>query len=319
MLGEQRPFSHDISPTLRSLAISGFAWALMATVIGHRVFGYRLWGGIILAPFIGLWIGRVFAPLRDSSRGIQIAGSLLSLYVAAICFALGMAFTQLLVGRGIKSVQAVLIEYVLAVAWGLSGYALVLWPLAYFNHRLFWQADAGQLSPAPRIFTTASAVRALAMKITLLALLGYAAVAIVHATLSAVTSSGSPMPWWVVTNLMHWSQWLVLGLILWLSAPLLAFCAKAAAGSEEGVTATYGELIGLVGFGVLAFPILSFAARLEVTAIKVSLVRSWATEGNVFFMANYYRNVFTADLPWFLASGAMICARRLIGGRPSSS
>ena len=123
------------------------------------------------------------------------------------------------------------------------------------------------------------------------------------------------MPWWVVTGLMGWSKWFVLGIVVWLSAPVLAFGATLAAGSEKRATATYRELMGVVGFALIAFPILSFAATLFVTAIKVSLVQSWATEGTVFWASYYYRNVFRMYLPWFLVGGGMIGVPRLIAGR----
>ena len=102
------------------------------------------------------------------------------------------------------------------------------------------------------------------------------------------------MPWWVVTGLMGWSKWFVLGIFVWLSAPVLAFGATLAAGSEERATATYRELMGVVGFALFAFPILSFAATLFVTAIKVSLVQSWANQrGHRVMGPRYdYRNVF---------------------------
>jgi hypothetical protein len=44
-----------------------------------------------------------------------------------------------------------------------------------------------------------------------------------------------------------------LGVFVWLSAPVLAFGATLAAGSEERATATYHELIGVVGFACSLF------------------------------------------------------------------
>jgi hypothetical protein len=96
---------------------------------------------------------------------------------------------------------------------------------------------------------------------------------------------------------------------------VLAFAATLAAGSEERSTGTYGELIGVVGFAVSVFPMLSFAATLVVTAIKVSLVQSWATEGTVFWAPYYYANVFRMYLPWFIVGGGMIGLRRLMDAR----
>jgi hypothetical protein len=307
----------SLPPTVRLSAASGVAWALIAWFIGYRAFGYRIWGGIIMSPLIGILIGGLSRRMHNKPRWVQIAGSLFYLYVAASCFAIGMALASLAFGPHNVRFSATLIEHVLAVLWGLTlgGYALVLWPLSFFNHGLVWQAERGQLPAPPEIRTRTAAVRSLAVRIMALAVLGYVAWALFQTVLATVGSSASTMPWWVLTGLMGWSKVLVLGIFVWLLASLLAFGATLAAGSEERTTATYGELIGVVGFAVFAFPILSFAATLVVTAIKVSLVQSWATEGTVFWASHYYRNVFRMYLPWFLVGGGMICARRLIGRR----
>jgi hypothetical protein len=306
-----------LSPTARLSAVSALGWALIACFIGYRAFGYRIVGGIIMAPFIGILIGRLSSPLQNKPRWVQIAGSLFYLYVAAACFAIGMAPFSPVIGPRNVRLSVMLIEHVLAVLWGLTfgGYALVLWPLSYFNHRLVWQADAGQIPAAPEVRTTSPAIRSLAVRIMALSVLGYAAWALLQSVLTTFGSRASTMPWWVVTGLMGWSNWLVLGMFVWLSAPVLAFGATLAAGSEERSTASYRELMGVAGFAAFAFPILFFAATLLVTAIKVSLVQSWATEGTVFWASYYYRNVFRMNLPWFLVGGGMIVARRLIGGR----
>jgi hypothetical protein len=113
-----------------------------------------------------------------------------------------------------------------------------------------------------------------------------------------------PLAWWFRAQIAF----------VWLSAPVLAFGASVAAGSDERAT-TYRELMGVAGFAVFAFPILSFAATLLVTVIKVSLVQSWATEGTVFSASYYYRNVFRMYLPRFLVGGGMMVVRRLMGAR----
>jgi len=306
-----------LSPTARLSAVSGLGWALIACFIGYRAFGYRIVGGIIMAPLVGVLIGHLSSPLQNKPRWVQIAGSLFFLYVAASCFAIGMAlFSPILGPRNVKF-PAALIELVLAVLWGLTfgGYALVLWPLSFFNHRLVWQADAGQIPAPPEVRTTSPAIRKFAVRIMALSVLGYAAWTLFQAVLATVGSSASTMPWWFVTGLMGWSKWFVLGVFVWLSAPVLAFAATLAAGSEERSTATYRELMGVAGFAVFAFPVLSFAATLLVTAIKVSLVQSWATEGTVFWAPYYYRNVFRMYVPWFLVGGGMLGLRRLMDAR----
>jgi hypothetical protein len=229
---------------------------------------------------------------------------------------MGMALFSPVIGPRNVRLSAALIEHVLAVLWGLTfgGYALVLWPVSFFNHRRVWQANACQIPAPPEVRTRSPAVRSLAVRIMALSVLGYAAWALFQSVLATFGSRASTMPWWVVTDLMGWSKWFVLGSFVWLSAPLLAFGASVAAGSEERST-TYRELMGVAGFAVFAFPILFFAATLLVIAIKISLVQSWATEGTVFWASYYYRNVFRMYLPWFLVGGGMIVARRLIGGR----
>jgi hypothetical protein len=307
----------SLSATVRLSAASGLMWALIAWFIGYRAFGNRIWGGIIMAPLIGILIGRLSWPIHNKPWWVQIAGSLFYLYVAAACFAITMAVFSPVLGPGNVKFSATLIEHVLAVLWGLTvgGYALVLWPMSFFNHRLVWQADAGQVSAPPEVRTTSPAIRSLAIRIMALSVLGHAAWAMFQSVLATFGSSTSTMPWWVVTGVMGWSKWFVLGIFVWLSAPVLAIGATLAASSEQRSTATYRELMGVVGFAVFAFPILSFAATLVVTAIKVSLVQSWATEGTVFWASYYYGNVSRMYLPWFVVGAGLIGVRRLTGGR----
>ena len=75
---------HLLSPTVRLSAASGLMWALIAWFIGYRAFGYRIWGGIVMAPLIGILIGRLSWPMHNKPRWVQIAGSLFYLYVAAV-------------------------------------------------------------------------------------------------------------------------------------------------------------------------------------------------------------------------------------------
>lgn len=155
-----------------------------------------------------------------------------------------MAFASPVRAASNVSVSATPIEHVLAVLWGLTfgGYALVLWPLSFFNHRLVWQADAGQIPAPPQVRTTSPAIRSLAARFVGFSALGYAAWALWQGFLAAAGSSAPTMPWWVATGLIGWSKWFVLGIIVWLSAPVLAFGATIAAGSEECSTARYREL-----------------------------------------------------------------------------
>jgi hypothetical protein len=308
-----------LSPTLRLSAASGMVWALIACLIGYQAFGYRLWGGIALAPLIGMLIGRLSSPLSDKPRIVQIAGSLIYLYVAASCFAIAMAMWSAGFGRHNVSMPAALLEHVLAVLWGLTfgGYVFVLWPLAFVNHRIVWHAQPGLPLP-PAINTTTAAVRHLAVRIMALAVVGYLVWALFQAVVIGARST-PPMPWWFVTGLMTWSNWFVFGTFVWLLAPVLASAASLTAGARDRSTKTYGELIAIAGFVVFAFPFLFFPASLLVTAMKVSLIQSWATEGTVFRASYFYWNVFWKYVPYWIGGAGMICIGRLMGRRPPSS
>jgi hypothetical protein len=304
--------------TAKLSALSGCGWGLVAYFIGHAAFGHSIWGGIVAAPLIGVLIGHLSKPIEVKSRPVQIGASLFDLYLAAMCFAVASAVFEFVWGPRHVSFPTVLVRHVLGVLWGLTftGYCLVLWPLSFFNHRLVWRARAAGGVVAPKVGIAAANIRAIALKLIALAVLGYVAWALLHVILTTVRSSStSGRPWWALTDLMGWSNWLVVGSLIWLTAPFLASAAAQAAGSEAPTTTTFGGLTGLVGFSVFVFPFFSFAARLIVMTVKVSLVQSWATEGTVFWASYYYRNVFWMYLPWLIVGSGMIFLRRLIGDR----
>jgi hypothetical protein len=304
--------------TAKLSALSGCGWGLVAYFIGHAAFGHGIWGGIIAAPLIGVLIGHVSQSIEAKSRRVQIVASLLDLYLAAMCFAVAASVFDFLWGPRQMPFPTVLMRDILGVLWGLTftGYFLVLWPLSFFNHRLVWRAHAAGGAAAPKVGIAAVNIRGFALKLSALAVLGYVAWALVQVILTTVRSSAtSAGPWWALTDLMGWSTWLVFGSLIWLTAPILASAATRTVGSGRFTTATYGDLIGLAGFAVFVFPFLSFAATLIVTAVKVSLVQSWATEGTVFRASYYYRNVFWMYLPSFVAGVGLIGAGRLVGDR----
>jgi hypothetical protein len=304
--------------TAKLSALSGCGWGLIAFFIGHAAFGHGIWGGIVAAPLIGVLIGHLSKSIESKSRLDQIVASLFDLYLAAICFAVATAMFDFVWGPRHVPFSAVLMQHVLGVLWGLTltGYFLVLWPLSFFNHRLVWRARAAGGVVAPKIGIAAPNIRAIALKLIALAVLGYLAWGLLQVILTTVRSSAtSGGPWWVMTDLMGWSNSLVFGSLMWLTAPILASATTRAVGSGRLTTTTYGDLIALVGFAVFVFPFLWFAATLLVMAVKVSLVHSWATEGTVFWASYYYRNVFWMYLTPFVVGVGLIGVGRLVGNR----
>jgi hypothetical protein len=303
--------------TAKLSALSGCGWGLVAYFIGHAAFGHGIWGGIVAAPLIGVLIGRLSKSIEAKPRPVQIGASLFDLYLAAICFAVASATFDSVWGPRRMPFPTLLMQDILVVLWGLTftGYFLVLWPLSFFNHRLVWHAHAAGGVAAPKVGIAAVNIRGIALKLMALAALGYVAWGLLQGILTTVRSTAtSAGPWWAQTDLMDWSNWLVFGSLIWLTAPILASAATRAVGSGRLTTATYGDLIGLIGLALFVVPFLSFPATLIVMAVKVSLVHSWATEGTAFWASYYYRNVFWMYLPSFVVGVGLIGVGRLVVG-----
>ena len=74
----------SLSPMARLSAASGLMWALIAWFIGYRAFGNRIWGGIVMAPLIGILIGRLSWPIHNKfTEYIGLSGSGIDLPSAA--------------------------------------------------------------------------------------------------------------------------------------------------------------------------------------------------------------------------------------------
>jgi hypothetical protein len=116
---------------------SGAIWGLIGYVLGASAFRSAIWGAVLVSPAIGVVVGLSFRWIHGLSPAARGFASLLSLYVAATLFGLAVGLSDL--ARGAKRVPLeVVLQAVPAVLWGLTftGYFLILWPLAYLNHRL---------------------------------------------------------------------------------------------------------------------------------------------------------------------------------------
>ncbi len=127
--------------------VTGLAWGGLAALLGSRAFGDALWGGVLLSPAIGLWVGGLTQDPFEQHRGLRRALiSLGSLYLAATLFGMALGVTAFVLrpGGG-PSLLTLVTEHTVTVWWGVSvtGFLLFLWPLAYASHWfLEWRAGA---------------------------------------------------------------------------------------------------------------------------------------------------------------------------------
>lgn len=98
----------------------------------------------MVSPGIGLLIGRLLQPRFEASVGWRRAAvSLGSVYLGGTLFAVGIALgTVLETGRRVGTVLG---ESLLGTWWGMTvtGFLLVLWPLAHLTHWWLEWRDGG--------------------------------------------------------------------------------------------------------------------------------------------------------------------------------
>ena len=119
--------------------VSGAVWGCIVALMAFSAIPYAIWGGLIAGPAIGLLIGLATRPWCRLPTALRIPATLLSLYLAAALFGLGVGvYDWLAVDIPYRIPSAVVLQAVLAFLWGLTftGAVLVLWPLAYLNHWL---------------------------------------------------------------------------------------------------------------------------------------------------------------------------------------
>jgi uncharacterized membrane protein YczE len=128
-------------------ALSGCTWAVIAYVLSLGAFSRGIVvGGLIASPLIGTFIGWIFLPAYKLPKFVQFALSLVTLYIAVALFGIGVGLYD--ATRDIPSRSGsfdVVLQAVIASVIGITmtGYVLLLWPLAFLNHRLLRRACDG--------------------------------------------------------------------------------------------------------------------------------------------------------------------------------
>ena len=125
--------------------LSGCVWAIIAYVLSFGAFGSLIIGGLIASPLIGLLVGMLYRPAYKLPKVSQCFLSLVTLYLAVTIFGLAVGFYDAY-SRAIPNriTSGVILQTTIAAVWGITftGYVLLLWPLAFLNHRLLGRAHS---------------------------------------------------------------------------------------------------------------------------------------------------------------------------------
>jgi hypothetical protein len=127
-------------------------WGCIVTVIAFGMAPRAIWGGLIASPVIGCLIGVATKHWCFRPTSLRVATALLSLYVAAALFGLGVGiYDWLSLQTANRIPYAVVLQSVLAFLWGLTflGWFILFWPLAYLNHWLLGRVLKGESCADP--------------------------------------------------------------------------------------------------------------------------------------------------------------------------
>lgn len=135
-------------------SLSGLGWGLLVWLVIFEGIGPHLVGGVIISPIIGFGIGMATRRWYRLNLLLRIALALVSLYAAAVLFGLAVGVHDWLFSDMTNRIwHAVILQTILMFLWGLSltGYLLVLGPLAYLNHWLMGLISPDRLAEKSRV------------------------------------------------------------------------------------------------------------------------------------------------------------------------
>jgi hypothetical protein len=135
-----------------------------------------------------------------------------------------------------------------------------------------------------------------------------AIIALLIDALLQVLTSGirivAPMgpPLW--SRIVERSVFLALGLVLWLSSPLLGEWIDDLVPHGHIPRRSVWELVGI---GFLTVPAGHILGQWVVLALQLTVAGTWLSEGRIFLSSAYYGNVVLSITPW-MAAGAIVRA-----------
>lgn len=148
----------------------------------------------------------------------------------------------------------------------------------------------------------AASVRAL-LAVVVVALVADLLLGLVTGAVSSV-GGGPSAPWWVAGHVLERSRWVVFVLLL-----VAMVRAPAIRDRLDGLT-TAAAAWRLAGLLALVVPLLWTVAAWAVQAVLFTVADRWDVDGQVFFSAGYYRQLFAGYAPWLLGGAAGLVMSR---------
>lgn len=119
-----------------------------------------------------------------------------------------------------------------------------------------------------------------------------------------VSPYGGGAPWWVTAHLIERGRWVVFALIVRALEP------RVTGNGDPPAQAPAAEAWRQVAIAVVAVPLIWIVATWIASAVRFTLLGSWAFDGRVFLSFDYYRGLATDLVPWLMAAAALMAARR---------
>lgn len=155
---------------------------------------------------------------------------------------------------------------------------------------------------ASRLPHLAASVRAL-VAVAVVALVADALLGLVTGAVSSV-GGGPSAPWWVAGHVLERSRWVVFALLL------VALVRRPAMRDRLEGLSTSAAAWRLAGGLALVVPLLWTLASWVVQAVLFTVADRWDVDGQVFFSAGYYRQLFAGYAPWLLGGAASLVLSR---------
>lgn len=121
-----------------------------------------------------------------------------------------------------------------------------------------------------------------------------------------VSPYGGGAPWWATAHLIERGRWVLFALSVRAIEPRVTSGGTPPAVAEASAPEAWRQ----VAIAIVAIPLAWIAATWMASAVRFTLLGSWAFDGRVFLSFDYYRGLAIDLVPWGMASATLMAARR---------